>query len=135
MTLTAVTIVGADLGGFVLARVLHLHGIPATIYEAEPSAETRAQGGQLDIHEHNGQLALEAADLIGEFRTIIHKGGEALRMLDQHGTVLLDEHDDGTGGRPEVLRGPAQDAARLLARRDDPVGMQVHRCPAPRRGE
>jgi 2-polyprenyl-6-methoxyphenol hydroxylase-like FAD-dependent oxidoreductase len=26
-------------------------------------------------------------------------------MLDQHGTVLLDEPDDGTGGRPEVLRG------------------------------
>ena len=26
-------------------------------------------------------------------------------MLDQYGTVLLDEPDDGTGGRPEVLRG------------------------------
>lgn len=26
-------------------------------------------------------------------------------MLDPHGAVLLDEPDDGTGGRPEVLRG------------------------------
>lgn len=26
-------------------------------------------------------------------------------MLDQHGAVLLDQPDDGTGGRPEVLRG------------------------------
>ena len=26
-------------------------------------------------------------------------------MVDQHGAVLLDEPDDGTGGRPEVLRG------------------------------
>ncbi len=100
---TPVMIVGAGLGGLTLARVLRVHGIPATIYEEEPSAEARTQGGQLDIHEHNGQLALEAAGLTGEFRAIIHEGGEASRVLDQHGTVLLDEPDDG-GGRPEVLR-------------------------------
>jgi 2-polyprenyl-6-methoxyphenol hydroxylase-like FAD-dependent oxidoreductase len=111
MMTTPVTIVGAGLGGLTLARVLHVHGIPATIYEAEPSAQTRTQGGQLDIHEYNGQLALEAAGLTEEFRAIIHEGGEATHVLDQHGTVLLDEPDDGTGGRPEVLRG---DLRRIL---------------------
>jgi 2-polyprenyl-6-methoxyphenol hydroxylase-like FAD-dependent oxidoreductase len=105
MMTTPVTIVGAGLGGLTLARVLHAHGIAASVYEAEPSAQARTQGGQLDIHENNGQLALEAAGLTSEFRAIIHQGGEATRMLDQHGTVLLEAPDDGASGRPEVLRG------------------------------
>ncbi|MFC0434271.1 NAD(P)/FAD-dependent oxidoreductase [Kutzneria buriramensis] len=106
---TSVTIIGAGLGGLVLARVLHVNGIQSTIYEAEPSAMARTQGGQLDIHEEDGQIALAAAGLTAEFRAIIHEGGAASRVLDRHGTVLHEDADDG--GRPEVLRG---DLRRIL---------------------
>lgn len=100
-----IAIVGAGLGGLILARILHVHGVSATIYEGEASPRARTQGGQLDIHASNGQKALAAAGLTTAFRGLIHVGGAAIRVIDPSGGVLFDQPDDGSDARPEVLRG------------------------------
>jgi len=105
MQTTTVTIIGAGLGGLTLARVLHVNGIPATVYDTDASPQARTQGGQLDLHEHNGQAALQVAGLTREFRAIINPGGSASRIADQDGTVLAETLDNGSMEKPEALRG------------------------------
>ncbi|MFI9245280.1 FAD-dependent oxidoreductase [Streptomyces sp. NPDC053086] len=100
-----VAIVGAGLGGLTLARVLHVHGIEAALFEREASPDTRAQGGMLDIHGDSGQEALRAARLHEEFLARVHAGGQAVRVLDREGTVRFARSDDGGGDRPEIDRG------------------------------
>ncbi|MFI6444280.1 FAD-dependent oxidoreductase [Kitasatospora sp. NPDC050543] len=100
-----IAIIGAGLGGLTLARVLHVNGIEAAVHDLDAAPEARAQGGMLDIHEESGQIALRAAGLHEEFRALIHAGGEAVRILDRHAVVHLDEGGEVSGGRPEVERG------------------------------
>ncbi len=99
-----ISIVGAGLGGLALARVLHMNGIDAAVYEREPSRDARGQGGMLDIH--SGQRALREAGLIDQFHAIARAEGQDLRLLEPDGTLLLQEDtpDDAPLERPEVDR-------------------------------
>lgn len=100
-----ITIIGGGIGGLTLARILYVKGIPAKVYESDVSPNARTQGGQLDIHDYNGQIALKEAKLWDEFTSIIHEGADAVRFLDTDGNILLDLPSDESNVRPEVLRG------------------------------
>jgi 2-polyprenyl-6-methoxyphenol hydroxylase-like FAD-dependent oxidoreductase len=104
-----VAIIGGGLGGLTTARVLHAHGIEATVFELEAGRHVRTQGGMLDIHEESGQKALRAADLFDPFLTRIHPGGEAMRILDRHAVAHREESDGGELRRPEIDRGTLRD--------------------------
>jgi 2-polyprenyl-6-methoxyphenol hydroxylase-like FAD-dependent oxidoreductase len=104
-----IAIVGAGPGGLALARVLHVHGIAAVVYEREPSRDARGQGGMLDIH--SGQRALREAGLIDQFHAIARGEGQDMRLLEPDGTLLLQEDtpDDAPLLRPEVDRADLRD--------------------------
>ena len=99
-----VAIVGAGMGGLLLARMLHVHGIDAVVYERESGRDARGQGGMLDIH--SGQTALREAGLIDGFHAIARGEGQDMRLLEPDGTLLLQEDtpDDAPLDRPEVDR-------------------------------
>lgn len=104
-----IAIAGAGLGGLALARVLHVNGIEAVVYEREHSREARGQGGMLDIH--SGQQALREAGLIEQFHAIARGEGQDMRLLEPDGTLLLQEDtpDDAPLARPEVDRADLRD--------------------------
>ncbi len=102
-----IAILGAGLAGLVIARILHINGVDAAVFDRDIAPSSAPRGGMLDIHEESGQAALRAAGLYSEFMARIHEGGEALRVLDKHGTVRLA--DEGQAGRPEVNRGVLRD--------------------------
>ncbi|MFJ4913333.1 FAD-dependent oxidoreductase [Streptomyces sp. NPDC088726] len=106
---TTIAIVGAGPGGLALARVLHVNGIDATVYERESSRDARGQGGMLDIH--SGQRALREAGLIDRFHALARGEGQDMRLLEPDGTLLLQEDtpDDAPSERPEIDRADLRD--------------------------
>ena len=106
-----IAIVGAGLGGLTLARVLHLHGLDAVVYEREESRAARGQGGMLDIHEESGQRALREAGLEAGFLALARREGQDMKLLDHTGTLLVqhDTPDDAPMARPEIDRTDLRD--------------------------
>jgi 2-polyprenyl-6-methoxyphenol hydroxylase-like FAD-dependent oxidoreductase len=99
-----IAIIGAGPGGLTLARILHLHGIAATVFEREEHALSRPQGGTLDLHLESGQLALRKAGLEAEFRRIARYDDQGGRLYDKSANLLFSDDDADDGERPEVDR-------------------------------
>jgi 2-polyprenyl-6-methoxyphenol hydroxylase-like FAD-dependent oxidoreductase len=108
----SIGIIGGGVGGLTLARVLHVHGIEAVVYEREASRDARGQGGSLDLHPETGQRALRLAGLETEFLAMARPEGQDMRLLDHTGKLLLQEDtpDDAPLARPEVDRAALRNA-------------------------
>jgi len=106
-----IAIAGGGLGGLVLARVLHRHGIEATVYERDADRSARHQGGSLDLHPDSGQRALIEAGLEEQFWSSARPEGAELRIVDPAGRTLV-HHTPPPGvapARPEIDRGALRD--------------------------
>ena len=100
----SIAIVGAGPGGLTLARILHQHGLQATVFEGDTFSSGRPQGWSLDMHPETGQYAIECAGLTAEFRRIARYEDQEMRIYDKHGTLLFADTDISEKDRPEVDR-------------------------------
>ncbi|MBZ6129576.1 FAD-dependent oxidoreductase [Streptomyces olivaceus] len=105
-----ISIIGAGPGGLTCARVLRQHGIAAMVYDREPDAASRDQGGSLDLHVEDGQLALREAGLLAEFFALARTESQEERRIDPSGRLLGHRlPDEGETARPEIDRGQLRD--------------------------
>ncbi|MEV4083911.1 FAD-dependent oxidoreductase [Nonomuraea fuscirosea] len=101
-----IAVVGAGPGGLTCARILQKHGIPVTVYDRDPHPRARDQGGTLDLHADDGQIALREAGLIEEFFRLARPEGQEMRRLDPAGRIVRRHlPDEGELSRPEIDRG------------------------------
>ncbi|GHE10295.1 FAD-dependent oxidoreductase [Streptomyces alanosinicus] len=135
-----ISIIGAGPGGLTCARILQQRGIAVTVYDRDPGPDSRDQGGTLDLHADNGQVALREAGLLDEFFALARPEGQEMRQIDPTGTItahqvpaadelfkpeidrgqlrnlLLDSVQPGTvrwGHSLDVISGPADGPRRL----------------------
>ncbi len=100
-----IAIVGGGPGGLTLARILHLHGVHASVFEREVFSSVRPQGGSLDMHTESGQYAIKCAGLTAEFERIARYEDQESRIYDKHGALRFVDTDTSGKDRPEVDRG------------------------------
>jgi 2-polyprenyl-6-methoxyphenol hydroxylase-like FAD-dependent oxidoreductase len=114
-----IAIIGAGPGGLTCARILQQHGNAATVYDHESGPEVRNQGGTLDLHEDNGQIALREAGLLEEFFELSRPEGQEMRQMDPAGTILFHHTpEEGERLKPEIDRGHLRDLLLNSLQRD-----------------
>lgn len=105
-----ISVIGAGPGGLTCARILQRRGLAVTVHDRETGPEVRNQGGSLDLHADNGQIALREAGLLDEFFELARPEGQEMRILDQDGTLTAHEVPEaGERFKPEIDRGVLRD--------------------------
>ncbi|MGK3107856.1 MULTISPECIES: NAD(P)/FAD-dependent oxidoreductase [Streptomyces] len=101
-----ISVIGAGPGGLTCARILQQRGIAVTVYDRDSGPGARNQGGTLDLHADNGQIALREAGLLDEFFKLARPEGQEMRKMDSSGTVTF-HHVPETDElfKPEIDRG------------------------------
>lgn len=118
-----IAVVGGGPGGLTLARILQKHslqrhGLAVTVYDRDAGPDARDQGGTLDLHADNGQLALREAGLLDEFFALSRPEGQEMRQYSPQGELTahqLPAPDELF--KPEIDRGVLRD---LLLRSLEP---------------
>lgn len=102
----SILIAGGGPAGLLAANMLWRHGLDVTVLEADASPSSRDQGGTLDLHPHEGQLALRKAGLLARFLALARHDDQEQRVVDAVTGVVLREEipEPGTGTRPEIDR-------------------------------
>ena len=98
-----IAIIGGGPGGLMLARLLQVRSSPAAVFERDPHAGYRPQGGSLDLHVETGQQALGLAGLEAEFLAHARPEDQGDRLYAPSGALLFD-HDGEGFERPEIDR-------------------------------
>ncbi len=98
-----IAIIGGGPGGLMLARLLQVRGVPSTVFERDPHASHRPQGGSLDLHVETGQRALSLGGLEAAFHAHARPEDQGDRLYDPSGALLFDHNGDGFE-RPEIDR-------------------------------
>lgn len=102
--LPSIAIIGGGLGGLTLARILHLHGIPAAVFELDAHPLARPQGGSLDLHADTGLRALRLAGLEDGFRSLARHEDQGAKVYHPDGRLLFEDANFEGGDRPEIDR-------------------------------
>jgi len=102
-----IAIVGGGPAGLTAAIILRKHDHRVRVYELDASRDHRMQGGTLDLHADAGQIALQRAGLLEDFRAIARHEDQNSKNLNPMTGLVEDvpPHPGEEMDRPEIDRG------------------------------
>ncbi|MFD1938638.1 MULTISPECIES: FAD-dependent oxidoreductase [Nonomuraea] len=105
-----ISVIGAGPGGLACARILQRHGLAVTVYDRDADRNARDQGGTLDLHADDGQIALREAGLLKEFFALARPEGQEMRQMTSAGEMVMHHvPEEGERFKPEIDRGQLRD--------------------------